>query len=181
MAEINSPFILLTFILFFATYTDIKRHLIPNGLSLGGIVIGLSINIYQSGFDGALFSLAGLAVGFFLLIPFYAMKGMAAGDVKLMAAVGAFLGPSTTFAVVLSTLICGAVLALAYIAIKNGGKQTFQRYGTILRTLKSTHKWIYIKPSDQDVGSLRFPYAGAILIGTFAGTYYINNTLPFYT
>ena len=181
MSEPNSPFILLTFILLLATYTDIKKHLIPNALSLGGIIIGFSINIYQSGFDGALFSLGGLAVGFFLLIPFYALKGMAAGDVKLMAAIGTFLGPMTTLTVVLSTLICGGVLAILYIIFKNGGRITFQRYGTMIKTFYATHKWIYIKPTEQDVAGLRFPYAGAILTGTLVGTYYINKTLPFYT
>lgn len=180
MAELNSTFILLTFILVFATYTDIKKHLIPNILSLGGVIIGISMNSYQTGFDGFLYSLGGMAVGFFLLIPFYMLKGMAAGDVKLMAAIGTFMGPSTTFIIVISTLICGAVLAIAYIAIKKGGKFTLQRYGTMLRTLISTHKWIYIKPTGQDIGSLRFPYASAILVGTFLGTYMVNNTLPFY-
>jgi len=181
MTEINTPFILLTFILVFATYTDIKSHLIPNALSLGGILIGFSLNTYQTGFDGFLFSLGGLGVGFGLLIPFYMLKGMAAGDVKLMAAIGTFMGPSITFAIVLSTLICGSLLALAYIVIKKGGKLTFQRYAIMLKTFFTTHKWIYIKPSGKDVGSLRFPYASAILIGTFVGVYSINKTLPFYT
>ena len=181
MSDPNSTFILLTVILILATYTDLKKHLIPNVLSLGGIIIGLSIHTYQNGFDGFLFSLSGMAVGFFLLIPFYAMKGMAAGDVKLMAAIGTFLGAYTTFIVVLSTLICGSILAIGYLLLKDKSSSTFKRYLTIMKTFVITHRWIYIKPTSTDTGSLRFPYAAAILVGTFVGAYIVNNTLSFYT
>jgi len=179
MAEPNSTFILLTVILLLATYTDIKKHLIPNVLSLGGIIIGVSIHSYQTGFDGFLFSLSGLAVGFFLFLPFYLLRGMAAGDVKLMAAIGTFMGPSITLAAVAGTLVCGAVLAIAYILIKGGAKPTLERYRTMFNTFFSTHRLIYIKPTNKDIGSMRFPYASAIMVGTFVGTYLVNNTLPF--
>lgn len=181
MSDPNSTFILLTVILILATYTDLKKHLIPNVLSLGGILIGLIMHSYQNGLDGFLFSFSGLAVGFFLLIPFYAMKGMAAGDVKLMAAIGAFLGAYTTFIIVLSTLICGSILAIGYVLLKDNSASTFKRYFTIVKTFFITHRWIYIKPTSNDVGGQRFPYAIAILVGTFTGAYIVNNTLPFYT
>jgi len=180
MAEPNSTFILLAVILVLATYTDLRKHLIPNVLSLGGILIGLSMHSYQTGVDGLLFSLSGIAVGFFLFIPFYMLKGMAAGDVKLMAAIGAFMGAYTTFVIVLSTLICGSILAIAYIVIKGSSRLTLQRYWMITRTFFATLKWIYIKPVGQDAGALRFPYAIAIFVGTFTGAYIVNSTLPFY-
>lgn len=181
MSDPNSTFILLTVILILATYTDLKKHLIPNVLSLGGVIIGISIHTYQNGFDGLLFSLSGMAVGFFLLIPFYAMKGMAAGDVKLMAAIGTFLGAYTTFIIVLSTLICGSLLALAYILLRENSALTLKRYLLIAKTFLLTYRWIYIKPTSKDSGNIRFPYAVAILVGTFVGAYIVNNTLPFYT
>ena len=180
MAEPNSTFILLFVILLLATYTDLKKHLIPNILSLGGLLIGLSMHTYQTGLDGLLFSLQGIGVGFFLFIPFYMLKGMAAGDVKLMAAIGAFMGPYDTLIIVFSTLICGGLLALAYIALNKSGKYTLRRYGLMLKTLYVTRKWIYIKPTESDIAGLRFPYAIAILVGTLIGTYTINDTLLFY-
>ncbi len=55
----------------------------------------------------------GLLAGFFLLLPLYLLRGMAAGDVKLMAMVGAFLGPQAALHVALLTYLFGAPLALA--------------------------------------------------------------------
>jgi len=54
-----------------------------------------------------------MATGFFLFLPLYLLRGMAAGDVKLMAMVGAFLGPQAALHVALLTYLFGAPLALA--------------------------------------------------------------------
>ena len=51
-------------------------------------------------------------IGLLLLLPLYLLRMMGAGDVKLMAMIGAFLGPNDIFGVFLSTLIVGGVLAL---------------------------------------------------------------------
>ena len=62
---------------------------------------------------GILFALGGLVVGLGVLLPMYALRVMGAGDVKLMAMVGAFLGASATFSAAIATFIAGGVLAIA--------------------------------------------------------------------
>jgi prepilin peptidase CpaA len=62
---------------------------------------------------GVLFALGGMAVGLAALLPAYVFRVMGAGDVKLMAMVGAFLGASATVGAVLATLVAGGVLAIA--------------------------------------------------------------------
>ena len=105
---------------------------------------------------------------------------MAAGDVKLMAAVGAFVGPKLALAAVAGTLISGAVLAIFYaiFTAPGGGLVLFQRYGLMAKMLLTTHQLTYFKPTENDVGSKRFPYALAILVGTYAGYWWVNKSFP---
>jgi len=178
MLDLNLPFAILTVILVLSTITDIQNHKIPNVLSLGGIVIGLTYLSFSQGLDGLIFGLQGMGLGFILFLPFYMMRGMAAGDVKLMAAVGAFVGPKLAVAAVAGTLISGAVLAIAYAIYIGGASVLLQRYGSMAKVMLSTHQLTYFKPTESDAGSKRFPYAAAILVGTFVGVWWVNQSIP---
>ena len=72
---------------------DVFTHRIPNGLTYGGLIIGITFWVLMSGWQGFLTSILGalIAGGIFLVL--YAIRTMGAGDVKLMAAVGAIAGP----------------------------------------------------------------------------------------
>ena len=178
MTDLQTPFIMLTIILVLATYTDIVAHRIPNILSLGGALIGISMHSSFNGFDGFLFSLGGLAVGLVLFLPFYMLRGMGAGDVKLMAAVGSFVGPQLALAAVAGTLIAGTILALVYVVLKGGTALTMRRYALMARLMSTTHHFMYLRPTDADAGGIRFPYASAILVGTFAGVWWVERSFP---
>jgi prepilin peptidase CpaA len=85
-------------------------------LVFGGALYALVYNAFFPPYPrdiGILFALGGLAVGLAALLPAYFLRVMGAGDVKLMAMVGAFLGTWATVAAVLATLIAGGVLAVA--------------------------------------------------------------------
>lgn len=103
----------LTALLVLAVAGDLRERRIPNWLSLGGIVVGVAVHTALRGGDGAASALLGGLAGGLLLFPFYLLRGMAAGDIKLMAAVGAHLGPPLVAVAVLATLIAGSLLALA--------------------------------------------------------------------
>ena len=175
MQEVAVPFILV--LLSLATVTDLRTQRIPNVLSLGGLVVALILQVTKGGMDGLVMGLGGMAVGLCLFLPFYMMRAMGAGDVKMMAAVGAFLGPTLALASVAATLMCGTVLALAYIAIRGGGLLTFRRYALMAKTLMGTHQFVYVKPEVGDAGAGRFPYALAILAGTLSALAWNNGWL----
>jgi len=78
-----------------AVVSDLRRHRIPNLLILVGLALGLAGQTYSGGISGMGDGLMGLLIGFALFLPMYALGGMAAGDVKLMAMVGSFLPPIT--------------------------------------------------------------------------------------
>ena len=171
-------YILLIILLLVATLTDVVRHKIPNIISLGGIILGFICQAWYFGMSGITDGLLGMLVGLVLFLPFYALKAMAAGDVKLMAMVGTFLGPKIVIACVAATLISGMILALFYIIIRRSNlKNYLKRYGLMIKTLSITHKWIYIPPATNDAGTMRFPYALAINVGAIIALWYFNITV----
>jgi prepilin peptidase CpaA len=114
--SIDGPaLVFLVIILAIAAYTDIVSQKIPNVLTIPAMVLGVGYHGLTYGLPGLAFSLAGLATGFGLLILFYFMGGMGAGDVKLMAAVGAVLGAKGVFFSFLITALYGGVYSLVII------------------------------------------------------------------
>lgn len=148
-------------ILAVATLTDFAYHRIFNGLSLGGAVIGVASQAALLGPSGALLGLAGWAVCLLCFLPFYLGGGMAAGDVKLMAAVGAFLGPAGGLAACICALAVGAAIALLSFA--------WQYSVTALKRFaraKATHG---VEPAPiASLWGAKMPYAGAIALGATA-------------
>src|SRR5947209_11249935 len=77
-----------------AAYTDLRSRRIPNWLTLSAAVIGLGLNLALGGAAGGLTAVLGLGLGLAMLLPFYLLRAVGAGDVKLLAALGALLGPT---------------------------------------------------------------------------------------
>ncbi len=103
---------LLFCILIIAAVYDAKYRRIPNILTLSTILAGIMYHSWFSGSQGFLFSLGGVFLGMALLVIFYAMGKMGAGDVKLMGAVGGILGPAGVFNAFLFTAIVGGLYAI---------------------------------------------------------------------
>jgi prepilin peptidase CpaA len=109
-------------LLLIAAAFDIRTGRIPNWLVLGGTLYALAYNAFFPLYpreSGILFALGGLAVGLGSFLPFWLFRMIGAGDVKLMAMSGAFLGTWATVAAVLATLVAGGALAIA-IALWSG-------------------------------------------------------------
>src|SRR5947209_3673955 len=94
--------VLLLALVLGAAVFDARYRRIPNWLTLAGVLIGLAMNAYlygvfptkqvQGSWGGLLFAAQGLGFGFAVYVFLYALRAMGAGDVKLMAAVGAMAG-----------------------------------------------------------------------------------------
>jgi prepilin peptidase CpaA len=95
-----------------AVVTDLKSRRIPNLLTLGAALTAVVVHGYVAGWSGIGMALAGWLVGAAFFFPIFALGGMGAGDVKLMAAVGAWLGPGAIVWVALYSSIAGGVMAL---------------------------------------------------------------------
>jgi prepilin peptidase CpaA len=106
---------LLGAMLTIAVYTDVSRHRIPNKLTLVGLCSGLLLQAVMAGFPGLLTGFLGGLVGLSCFAPFYVLRGMGAGDVKLLAAVGTFLGPLGAGYAAIFSLVAGGVGAIGYV------------------------------------------------------------------
>lgn len=95
-----------------AAIWDLKSRRIPNVLTFGAALAAIVAHGSVEGLSGAGWSAAGWLVGVAFFLPFFALGGMGAGDVKLLAALGAWLGPGATVWVALYSLIAGGVLGL---------------------------------------------------------------------
>jgi prepilin peptidase CpaA len=147
---INVP---LLAILSTATLSDWRSHKIPNVLTFGAALFAFVLQWTLNGGSGLVAAGTGWLACLACFMPFYLRGGMAAGDVKLMAAVGAFIGPVAGVVACVFSLIAGGVVAVASL-------------------------WIYwYARRHSDVGAngesalgsglqKKVPYAGAIAAGT---------------
>ena len=140
-----------------AVRQDLTERRIANLLALTGLVAAVFLHTLSGGAPGLFIALAGAGVGLACFLPLYLCKGMGAGDVKLMAAAGAFFGPVGAFAAAMISLVCGAVLAVAFLIWRGRALHTAATAGgTQLLDGGST---------PAQLRKERFPYAVAIAAG----------------
>ena len=161
------PVILLLGLLGIAVASDLRRHRIPNFLVVLGLVLGLAGQAYSNGLTGLGDGALGLLIGFGIFLPLYALGGMAAGDVKLMAMVGSFLTPHFAMWTAFFSLIAGGLCGLLLVLARGQVQQTLGRYWLMLRARA------YVAPAADEVAGKPFPYSIAILLGTLASGYFM--------
>ncbi len=100
-----------------AAYCDVKARLIPNNLIIAGLVAAFGLAL--AGPPGMTGMLLGGLIGGLSFLVLYMRGGMGAGDVKLMAVAGMFLGPHGAFLAVIMTALAGALVGIVY-TVKDG-------------------------------------------------------------
>jgi prepilin peptidase CpaA len=98
---------------------DLRTRRIPQTLTLGGALAGLAFHLLNGGWSGGLGSAMGWAVGIAIFFVPFALGGLGAGDVKLLGAIGAWLGPMNALLVGLYAGAAGGVLAI-FVALTKG-------------------------------------------------------------
>jgi prepilin peptidase CpaA len=154
------PFLALSLGLAAAVVIDARTRRIPNWLT--GAIAGAGFGIaFGGGGVTPLQALLGVLVGLALMLPGHLIGATGAGDVKLMAAVGSFLGPGLAFRAFLYSALAGGVLALTIAARR--GLLTDTVLGTSrLVTAPSATRDTIVTPGRRN----RFAYGPAIAAGT---------------
>jgi prepilin peptidase CpaA len=160
----NAPLLLPLLLSFWMAWGDIKTQRIPNYLTLGAAVAGLGFQLGFHGWGGLWSGFLGLALGFGLLIIPYLLQGMGAGDVKALAALGAWLGPWNILALFVYMGICGGLLILLVLAWRGDLRSQMREGWMSLKNLcrrQSHDPQAPGAPRPQQ----RIPYAAALALG----------------
>lgn len=165
-------------VLTLAAFADIARKEIPNAFTLGGAMMGLMLQSLFFGVDGFFGGVLGWLIGFALIVPFLALGKMGADDVKLMAAVGACVGPTSAIAAVGGSLLMALWMSGGALVTRWSAETAFGRLVNDLR-----HSFFPRKTSPAgEIPPLaysltpRIPYSIAIFIGTGLGLWVVTGT-----
>ena len=141
-----------------AAVIDLRIRRVPNLLTVTMTAVGIAVAAAGVGRVGMAAAFAGCVLGAALMLPGHVLGATGAGDVKLLAAAGASLGPALTLRAFVATVIAGGVLALA-VAV---------RRGRLARTVTATKRLMVGGGADEikdPQANNRFAYAPAIAIG----------------
>jgi len=149
-----------------ATFTDLRSRRIPNWLVLPFLVAGIAVSIWFHGWTGLGQSLLGMALGGLLFGILAVMGGMGGGDVKLCAAVGAWIWWHQMLVALVLTGILGGIMALCWAAAGGFLGELFRGAGSLIfdagkRGLRQDPEMNLDNPLAR-----KMPYAPAIAIGT---------------
>ncbi len=153
-----------------AAVSDLIRRKIPNLLVLSGILAALALHVWLWPHEVAPLWLGGMATGFFLFLPLYVLRGMAAGDVKLIAMVGAFAGPWPVLQICFATFVLGGVMAVLMITYQGKWRACLRNLRQLLWPMIARTAGIPLAPAalaeQASVGNM--PYGLAIALGSLA-------------
>ncbi|HYI95288.1 MAG TPA: A24 family peptidase [Bryobacteraceae bacterium] len=150
-----------------AAITDLYTRQISNALVVAGFAAGVGLNLWLSGWNGFLHSLGGFGLAILMYVPLFVIRARAGGDVKLMAAAGAIVGPRDWFTLFIFASIVGGVIALAMLAGRNAFRSTFHNVMYIAKEL-AHFRAPYKSRSRLDIASAQastMPHGVAIFMG----------------
>lgn len=156
----------LAVLVLIAVWWDLRERRIPNALTVTGLVLALALRALE-GPDALLSGLVAMAIALVVAFPLVILGGLGGGDAKLLAAVGAFLGPAQLLTALVITGLAGGLLAVA-VAIHRGLLyQSMVGAGHLVARLVGL-PIAGPRPTIHSPGVLTIPYAVPIAIGALA-------------
>jgi prepilin peptidase CpaA len=147
-----------------ATFTDLRNRRIPNWLVVPFMGLGIVVSAWLHGWHGLGQSFGGLGLGILLYGFLFWMGGMGAGDVKLAAAIGAWIGPNQLFFALIVTAMAGGLMVFVWALFGGFLKEMFTGAGNLAFGWKDREvreEMVLTNPLKR-----KMPYAPAIAIGT---------------
>ena len=153
-----------------AGFVDLRSRRIPNWLVLPSLLLGLGLNTFLYEWAGLRHAALGMGLALLIYLPLYILRGMGAGDVKLMAAIGAIVGPANWLGIFVITAVFGGIVALLRLVGKGRLSKTLGNVIYILQEL--THfRAPFRGNAELDVRSdkaVRMPHGTVIGLGCMA-------------
>lgn len=157
-------------VLIVAAYIDGKQLRVPNWLTFPMVLSGLVYSTWTGGWEGLGAGLLGMVVGLATLLPLYAVGGMGAGDVKLMAGIGAWLGATVTWYAFVATVVVGAIMAVVMVLTRRAWDKHYGNFLMIVTeflTIQNPRKLSEIA-AERKPRMLLLPYGIPICIGSIS-------------
>jgi len=160
----------LAIVVIIAVIFDLRIRKIPNPLIIAALLFAFSFHIYQDGASGLVFSLKGFGLGLVLLLLPFLMGGMGAGDVKLLASIGALKGSVFVFNSFLWMALWGGLIALIIVIYQRKVKETASRLkqGLLMASLGMAS---FSDSLSKEEYSVYYPYGVAIALGVLSSFY----------
>ncbi len=127
----NWPIWVVSIVLIVAAVIDGVKLKVPNWITFPLVMSGWLYSTVAFGWEGLGWSLLGTVVGLALLLPAYAIGGMGAGDVKLLAGVGAWIHATHTFYAFCLAAVIGAVLAVLMVVVSRSWRKHLNQFCVI--------------------------------------------------
>lgn len=160
--------VLLLGVLVAAAVIDIRTYRIPNALTVPAMVAGVLVHVLANGATWSVVgsALAGVVTPIVVLVPLHAMRLLGAGDIKLIAVVGAFLGAPAILLALLFVLAAGGVVAVAFAVWRKVLLRAVANIA-VVTVLAATGGVAQARVLGSSRGSAgRIPYAVSIVLGT---------------
>ena len=161
----SAPSVAVVVIIMAAAVSDLRSRRVPNALTIGAAVLAIAFHGVVGGWSGLVLAVSGCLAGFVLFFPFFALGGLGAGDVKLLAAIGAWLGPMAAVWTGLIGAVAGGIMAVVVASTRGYAGTAFRNVGAMLRLWSIAG----VQPVEgltlTSKASVRLPYAVPIAAG----------------
>ena len=148
-----------------AGWTDWRSRRIPNWLTMPALLVGIVVNVLASGLAGMKTSLLGAGFGLLVLLPFVLLRSLGAGDWKLAAALGAFVGWEVLLNLLIGSIFVAGMMALGLVIYKRRFIRTMRNIWGLLGSLL-LFRMPGTEVSLDNPQSLKVPYGVALALTT---------------
>jgi prepilin peptidase CpaA len=163
-----------------AGWLDWTLRRIPNWLTLPALLGGLAVNTLFWSWPGTKAALEGAGISLGVFLPFVLLRGLGAGDWKLMGALGAFLGPERTVVVVLGAVLIAGVMAMVEVIRQKKVRETLSNLWILFVAYSTFHAGIARPITLDNAGLLKIPFGvaaalstGAFFVALFAARFFL--------
>jgi prepilin peptidase CpaA len=149
-----------------AGWWDWRHRKIPNWLTVPGLLVGLVLSVALWRWPGLKASLEGAGLCLGLLLPFVLVRGLGAGDWKLMGALGSFLGPQRVIVVLIGTVLIAGVMSVVEVFRQRKVQETGRNLLTLLLAYSTFNVNNVRAISLDNPGLLKIPFGVAAAFST---------------
>ena len=163
------PTVIITFVVVFIVaccVVDARTRRIPNVLSGSAMLAGIALNASYFGLSGVGLSLGGLLAAAAILLPSFAVGGIGAGDVKMMGAIGALLGPQLALAGLGLGMIFGGLIMLVHLARRGRLQEKLWSTWAMLASAALARSIEPLRAPAADPNAVALPYSVPLGLGT---------------